>query len=122
MSIRRAIYASVLAFSGISGSAFAGGNSAGLILETTGNVPASVAPYTEVASGSDVALGSDYSTVLIAHYATCRQVDVKGGALTVNKDDYAVHDGQILSEVQQPCPEHVKIGQTTAIAGGLVMR
>jgi hypothetical protein len=89
---------------------------AGMITNVTG---ANVAPYSEIASGSTIALGSTGSVTFV-HYETCREVTVTGGDVTVNANDYKA-SGKV-SEVQQPCPERVRIASKTAVSGGLVMR
>lgn len=89
---------------------------AGMITNVTG---ASVAPYSEIASGSTIALGQTGSVTFV-HYQTCREVTVTGGNVTVNANDYQ-STGKV-TEVQQPCPERVRIASKTAVSGGLVMR
>lgn len=94
---------------------------AALLVDVTGTTQPALSPYSEVAPGSAIALGPD-ATVKFVHYQSCKEVTVAGGTLKVNGPDYTVTGGKIISETQQACPQQVKIAQTTAVAGGLVMR
>jgi hypothetical protein len=88
--------------------------------DVVGASQAGVAPYTEVAAGTSIALGSEGS-IKFVHYQTCREVAVKGGNVTINAADYKVTGGT-ATETTQPCPQQVRIASNTAVSGGLVMR
>jgi hypothetical protein len=94
---------------------------AALLVDVSGSPQPSLTPYSEVAPGQTLALGSD-TTIKFVHYQSCKEVTVTGGSLKINGPDYQLTGGKIVSEVQQACPQQVKIAQTTAVAGGLVMR
>lgn len=97
----------------------AGPLDAGMVTSIAG-ASTNVAPYSEIAPGTQIALGETGSVTFI-HYQTCREVTVTGGSVTVNGNDYQVAGGKV-SEAQQACPERVHIASATAVTGGLVIR
>jgi hypothetical protein len=106
---------SVLALSAAPFAAYAE-SGAGMVTKASG---ANVAPYSEIVSGSTIALGQTGSVTFV-HYDTCREVTVTGGNVTVNETDYQATGS--VSETQQACPERVRIASKTASSGGLVIR
>lgn len=115
----RVFVAASLALVGLTGVA-AAETSAALIVDTTGAQSAPAA-YTEVQPGTTIALGAS-GTLKFVHYQTCKEIEVAGGTVTVNAGDFKLEGGKVVSEAAQPCPQQVKMAQTTAVAGGLVMR
>lgn len=92
---------------------------AGMVTNVTGAAANNVAAYSEIPSGTSIALGT--GSVTFMHYSSCKEVTVTGGSVTVNSADYQATGGKV-EESQQACPERVRIASTTAITGGLVMR
>lgn len=108
---------SMVAFAAAPSLAMAEG-SVGIVEDVAG--ASNIAPYSEISSGTTVALGGEGS-IKFVHYSTCREVSVKGGSVTINAQDYKVTGGT-ATETPQACPQQVHIASNTAVSGGLVMR
>ena len=94
--------------------------SAALITSISGAAGAPTA-YTEIQPGTTIKLGST-GEMKFVHYQKCSEVQVSGGNLTVNMGNYKLNGGKVMSETAQPCPQQVRMAQSTAVAGGLMMR
>ena len=115
----KSLAAAVALLSFSAGSAFAV-NSAALVTSISGATNGPTI-YSEIQPGTVIKLGAS-GAMKFVHYQKCSEVEVRGGTLTVNGGNFKLTNGKIVSESAQPCPQQVRMAQSTAVAGGLVMR
>lgn len=94
---------------------------AALILELSGNTIPALTPYTEIKSGTTVALAPQ-TRLRFVHYRSCRNVRVYGGRLTLNPEGYVLHGGETEFDRAHSCPKRLSAGANSGTAGGLVLR
>ena len=111
--------ATIAALSLVSASALAA-SSAALITSINGATGAPSA-FTEIQPGTTIKLGAT-GQIKFVHYQKCNEVSITGGNLTVNMGNYKLNGGKVTSETAQPCPQQVRMAQSTVVAGGLMMR
>ncbi len=94
---------------------------AGLALEVVGEVSPPLMPFTEIADGTVLVLGTG-GRLTFVHYNSCREVTVSGGRLTIGRLWYEVTGGRIEREARQACPNQIRVRASGGQAGGLVLR
>lgn len=90
-----------------------------LVLEKSGATVPDVQPYTEVAVGTTVSLGSSTKLVFL-HYLSCRTVTVVGGHVAFGAYTYTATGGGRPQELRTPCPPMVRLRGQGEVAGVLM--
>lgn len=112
-----AIFASAML---AAGGAFAADAPAALVLDYSGPPNPRLASFSELADGTELALGSG-DTLTLLHYRTCKQVTITGGKVKVGVPRLAVEGGRKTEEPGEQCPQEVKVA-TAGVSGGVLMR
>jgi hypothetical protein len=94
----------------------------GLVMALSGQVTPPIAPMAEIAAGMPLHL-SPGTRLTFLHYGRCKLITVAGGTLSLTRTEFAA-DGQILSEMDGPCPQIHSLAGRPAGTGssGLVIR
>lgn len=110
--MRRTMSAVAVILAGM-GAAWAAPGPAALILDYSGPPRSGVDAYAEVAAGAEIGLGPRDRLVLL-HYASCRQVAVTGGRVSVSELDVAVSDAGQSQDSGRHCPHEVRMDTAAA--------
>ena len=79
-----------------------------LVLEKDGTVTPDVKPFTEIRTGTVVALASG-SRLKFLHYQSCRTVLLTKGSVRFDEGQYVVHGATPESETAGQCPRRVTL-------------
>lgn len=95
--------------------------SGALVLDVSGTVEPAVAPFSDVAPGTELWLGSG-ATVIISHYAVCEEVTVTGGTIRVGQSGLSIKGEQRIDRQPVECVDRLSLTATDLTNAAVVTR
>ena len=91
-----------------------------LVIDVTGASEPAIEPFAELEAGTAFEL-DEGTRVEFIHYATCEEVVVEGGRLSLSEERYTVGSGRVINVRRGTCPDEVVLGGDTDV-GGVTLR
>ncbi|MEO1492609.1 MAG: hypothetical protein AAFV19_10700 [Pseudomonadota bacterium] len=92
-----------------------------VILDVQGDVTPSVDAFDELPAGTTLSLGA--GTVLqLGHYATCAEVTVKGGTISIETDRVMFDGNESVTQDGETCVSNVTIAAADIVSASIVTR
>lgn len=92
-----------------------------LVLDISGPSEPEVGAFDELEVGATVELGAA-TEITILHYASCRELSLRGGAVVVEADRLRHPGAKLLGGSAGDCPTPVKVHEAALIGAGVVLR
>ncbi|MEL6792599.1 MAG: hypothetical protein AAFU55_10695 [Pseudomonadota bacterium] len=98
------------------------GEKAALVIDIVGASTPVVDPFSELEAGDTVDLGAD-SELIVMHYATCEEIHIASGGVTVGRDAVTIDpDAEVIARDKVSCPASVAFREDANAAGAVVLR
>lgn len=95
---------------------------AALVIDVVGDVSPAVEPFGEVEAGAQLKLARGAELILM-HYATCEEVHIESGSVTVGIADLEIGGGaNVIARDPVECPEQVAFVDAPNSTGAVVLR
>jgi hypothetical protein len=94
---------------------------AALVVDITGPSDPAVEAFDELEVGARVTLGAQ-SEITVMHYASCRELSLRGGAVVVGADGLDYPGARLLGGRAGDCPAQVTVHESSLVGAGVVLR
>lgn len=94
---------------------------AALVVDITGTSDPQVAAFDELEAGAKLRLGRE-TEITIMHYASCRELRLRGGTVVVGEAALETPGAQLLGGRGCDCPEMVTVSEASVVGAGVVLR
>lgn len=95
---------------------------AALVVDIVGASTPAIDPFSELDAGETIELAAG-AELIVMHYATCEEIHIAAGALTIGRDDVRIDpQSEVIARDKVACPETVAFREDANAAGAVVLR
>lgn len=94
---------------------------AALVLDVSGSIEPPVALFDEVDDGTVLHLDAG-ATLTLSHYASCQEVALEGGTVSVGAEKLVVEGGRVLTLATVACPDRIDLAGAEQVNMGVALR